>query len=205
MPTRLNNISFFFKSDCCKTNDGDSSTSETSFPLSELSKKKWNTKVKLQEYEKLKEYFINKDSPKFATTITFGRKYYWSMNNKEQYNAIRNILQAYVRERKSSCLYIAEVNKSGVLHFHGIECYETQALFIKRFEQFGKHNANDKSYQPVGDITKYMEYMFKDQFKRVYCAYNDSEATESTQTDTKYFGKKAWIHKFRPIFKVFEY
>lgn len=210
------NISVFFKpscmtaSECCTVDDendityGHSSTHEVSAPLSELCQKKWNSKHSPNDYAAIRRVFTHSSVPMFATTITFGRKYYWQMSNKEQYKVSASILQAYVRERKSSCFYIAEVNQSGVIHWHGVDCVDSFALFAKRFTQFGRHNESTLSYQPVGDIQKYMDYMFKDQYQPVGCAYNDEQACESTvlSTDKKYYGKKAWIFKYKPIYCI---
>lgn len=189
-------ISFYFspKSNCC---NGHSSTNEVSDSLSELCRKKWNKKITPHEYQLILEQYKKLDIPLYATTITLKPRY-WGMSNKEQYNAVRNILQAYVRERKSHCFYIAELTKQKVIHFHGIDCYHTQGLFHERFKQFGAHNNNDMAYQPIQDIGKYVEYIWKDQMKDVYCAYDDSEAYESNHV--KYMGKKFWCQKFKPIY-----
>lgn len=175
-------------------------------PLSDLcsEKYKWNKKPGLKQLKRILNTFQMLKPNKsmlpmlYATTITIDRRY-WGLNNKEQYIKVRNILQAYVRIRKDPCFYVAEITQNMVIHFHGIEYGNTQGLFCETFKQFGNHNTDDRSYAPVGDVSKYIEYMLKDQEKPIYCGLNDEDFNKLS-TFSKYVGIKKHYNQYPPIY-----
>ncbi len=112
-------------------------------------------------------YLINKSSGTknyaHATTITIGNKRIGRLSQKKQYREfVRRIKRQYPFRGKVKYLYCFEEQMNGQLHAHGWTLGDYQNHFISSFSDFGKHNMNSKSFQPIGDLAKYGLYINKE-------------------------------------------
>lgn len=96
----------------------------------------------------VQEYFRQKPSILLHfTTITIGSKWLGMKSVKEQYEVFKRDIKKHIRYHgDQKYLYHFEIQRSGMLHAHGIELDTYQGRFIKSFEHYGKHNCSNKSF-----------------------------------------------------------
>lgn len=122
------------------------------------------TPARMAKRDIVKVYFMReKKASLISTTVTIGTKYYGSKSYNDQIIELRKAVRMHISSNPChKYCYVFEMNASGVAHAHGIEQGTYQANFINSFQKFGKHNKHFKSYQPVHDTEKYLDYMFKE-------------------------------------------
>lgn len=127
----------------------------------------------------------------YASCITLGYKKYQMKGTKCVYKQLAKDITEYCNKRASPAFYIFELTKSGQLHAHGIEQYDTEGLFRNTFQKYGSWNFNgDKAYEKIQSIQRYIHYMTKEQLLNE--EYSDVFRKSSTY----------WYKIFKPVCRV---
>lgn len=157
----LNNITvqdvrLFFSSKCCTKIEESSGTDSEESSLSLGSS--------CQNSPQLKRFFAgcNKQNL-FAVTITIGNKFYGKMSYKDQYKCMKRAIADLKRFESATDYYFTfELTKNGQLHSHGLVHNLYQAAFGGIFGKFGSRNKHPKSFEPLGDLDSYWDYINKE-------------------------------------------
>lgn len=150
---RFKDITFYFKSSCC---NGQSSAAKP--PLSELCQN-----GPLHRQHTHIEQWFNKNIDMHAATITIGNKYYGKLSYKDQYkHMVKAIKRTYPYHGDTKYVFHFELQSNGNLHAHGVVINGYQNKFIDGFNHLGLRNTHDKSYEPIKNISKYLEYINKE-------------------------------------------
>ena len=152
---RTIDISIFFTSQCCKHNSNNGGASlvrptpkkEGRCPPSVIRARQWA---------------LNNGFSAIAETITIGNKHIGKLGIEKQYKLIKKRIREYGRFEELKYIYHFELQSNGNLHAHGIQFFGFQDRFITFFNDIGRHNMNDKSYQPVKDKKAYLDYINKE-------------------------------------------
>lgn len=99
-----------------------------------------------------------------CATVTIGNKKILQKGFYEQVSEIEKSLRKYKASigKKTKYLGFMEATKHGNAHLHMIIYNGYQNPFIKSFQRLGRHNRNDKSFMPVKNTEKYLEYITKE-------------------------------------------
>lgn len=139
------------------------------------------------------------DDQLIFATITLGYKKYIEMEDRELHKKMTNIIRCNLNKIPNiKYIFVAEYNKSKILHYHGIVTNELyQGQFIKIFKRFGSRNEHNLSFLKLKDKKKKIDYIMKDQFDRY-----EEGTEEGTEDYTKIIkgnkGRLPWIHNLKP-------
>lgn len=115
-------------------------------------------------YIRERTYFLSQPLKSLiCSTVTIGNQRYGELSFKDQAKAIQKAIRQHIKRNPNyKYFYVIEKNGSGVAHAHGLECGTYQKNFVDSFNQFGKHNRSDKSFDQVRDKVDYWNYLMKD-------------------------------------------
>lgn len=156
------------------TMDSDSENEETSMTetwkhliaLSKCFQKKVSRRDS-EGFKKLYEYFnqLSKKDNIQAITITTNYKPIVNKHYDTQYKMFtRHLKTVFNRNLPYKYLIYFELNKSGVIHAHGITT-DNAKNEMNQLSFIGRRNSQEISHQTVKDIQQYFDYIIKDQYQ----------------------------------------
>lgn len=98
-----------------------------------------------------------------AGTVTIGTTKYLRMSWDQQVDALVAACKEYAKKKSLKFTAFIEPTKNQVPHLHMLIYNGYQGHFTQCFKHFGRHNTSDASFAPVKNVSKYIDYITKEQ------------------------------------------
>lgn len=126
--------------------------------------RRWTIR-KCLKTEEIMDYFrsLPRDSLHAITVTLGGNKRIGKLDYKEQYTEmIKEMKKVFKTNGEYKFWMTPELNKSGVIHFHGIAYNMYQNVFTDATINFGSRNRHKESFKRITNIESYIKYILKD-------------------------------------------